>query len=55
MATGKAAKDLAKAGADAVKVGIGPGGLCTTRIMTGVGVPQLTAVAEVAGAVAGTK
>ncbi len=55
VATGKAAKDLAKAGADAVKVGIGPGGLCTTRIMTGVGVPQLTAVAEVAGAVAGTK
>lgn len=55
VATGKAAKDLIKAGVDAVKVGIGPGGLCTTRIMTGVGVPQLSAVSEVVRAVAGAK
>lgn len=55
VATGKAAMDLIKVGVDAVKVGIGPGGLCTTRIMTGVGVPQLTAVAEVAKAVADTR
>lgn len=55
VATGQAAKDLVKAGVDAIKVGIGPGGLCTTRIMTGVGVPQLTAVAEVVKAVANTK
>lgn len=55
VATGKAAKDLASAGVDAVKVGIGPGGLCTTRVMTGVGVPQLSAVMEVSRVLAGTK
>jgi len=50
IATGAAALDLVKAGADAVKVGIGPGSICTTRIVTGVGVPQLTAIANVAHA-----
>lgn len=45
MATPDAAKDLIEAGADAIKVGIGPGSMCTTRIITGCGVPQLTAVA----------
>jgi IMP dehydrogenase len=54
IATGKAAKDLVKAGADAVKVGIGPGSICTTRIIAGVGVPQLTAILEVANALQGT-
>ena len=48
IATGAAAKGLLDAGADAVKVGIGPGSICTTRIVTGVGVPQLTAIANVA-------
>ena len=47
VATGEGALALVKAGADAVKVGIGPGSICTTRIVTGVGVPQITAVAEV--------
>lgn len=47
IATAAAAKALADAGADAVKVGIGPGSICTTRIVTGVGVPQITAVANV--------
>ena len=47
IATGEAAKALAEAGADAVKVGIGPGSICTTRIVTGVGVPQITAIANV--------
>ncbi len=46
IATGKAADDLIEAGADAVKVGIGPGSICTTRIVSGVGVPQLTAIAN---------
>ncbi|HLB24704.1 MAG TPA: IMP dehydrogenase [Nitrospirota bacterium] len=46
IATGEAAKDLIEAGADAVKVGIGPGSICTTRIVAGAGVPQVTAVAE---------
>jgi IMP dehydrogenase len=46
IATGEAAKDLIEAGADAVKVGIGPGSICTTRIVAGAGVPQITAVAE---------
>jgi len=46
VATYQGAKDLAKAGADAVKVGIGPGSICTTRIVTGAGMPQITAVAE---------
>jgi len=47
IATGKAAEALIKAGADAVKVGIGPGSICTTRIVTGIGVPQLTAIMDV--------
>ncbi|MCG3203076.1 MAG: Inosine-5'-monophosphate dehydrogenase [Gammaproteobacteria bacterium] len=54
IATGEAARALAEAGADAVKVGIGPGSICTTRIVTGVGVPQITAVAAVAEALKGT-
>jgi IMP dehydrogenase len=47
IATGEAAEDLIKAGADALKVGIGPGSICTTRVVAGVGVPQLSAIAEV--------
>ena len=47
IGTAQAARDLAAAGADAVKVGIGPGSICTTRIVTGVGVPQISAVANV--------
>lgn len=54
IATGAAAKALADAGADAVKVGIGPGSICTTRIIAGVGVPQLYAVFECAKALRGT-
>jgi IMP dehydrogenase len=54
IATGEAAKALAEAGADAVKVGIGPGSICTTRIVAGVGVPQISAIANVAAALAGT-
>jgi len=54
IGTGYAAKDLAKIGVDAVKVGIGPGSICTTRIIAGVGIPQLTAVYEVARALEGT-
>ncbi|MDK4698214.1 IMP dehydrogenase [Kingella negevensis] len=54
IATAAAAKDLAAAGADAVKVGIGPGSICTTRIVAGVGVPQLTAVHNVSEALKGT-
>ncbi|MBL6900128.1 MAG: IMP dehydrogenase [SAR86 cluster bacterium] len=50
VATGEGALALVEAGADAVKVGIGPGSICTTRIVTGVGVPQVTAVAQVADA-----
>jgi len=50
IATGAAALDLVKAGADAVKVGIGPGSICTTRMVAGVGVPQITAVYDVAQA-----
>lgn len=50
IATAEAALDLAKAGADAVKVGIGPGSICTTRIVAGVGVPQISAIANVAEA-----
>jgi IMP dehydrogenase len=45
VATPKAAEDLIRAGADAIKVGIGPGSMCTTRIITGIGMPQLTAIA----------
>jgi len=54
IATGDAARALADHGADAVKVGIGPGSICTTRIVAGVGVPQITAVENVANALAGT-
>ena len=54
IATAAAAKALVDAGADAVKVGIGPGSICTTRIVAGVGVPQITAIANVAQAVART-
>lgn len=54
VATGAAAKALAEAGADGVKVGIGPGSICTTRIIAGVGVPQLYAVYECAKALKGT-
>jgi IMP dehydrogenase len=54
IATGAAAKALADHGADAVKVGIGPGSICTTRIVAGVGVPQISAVEGVANALAGT-
>jgi IMP dehydrogenase len=50
IATAAAARDLVEAGADAVKVGIGPGSICTTRIVAGVGVPQISAVANVAEA-----
>ncbi len=53
IATGDAAKSLVDAGADAVKVGIGPGSICTTRIVTGVGVPQITAVFDVAESLKG--
>lgn len=54
IATAAAAKALAEAGADGVKVGIGPGSICTTRIVAGVGVPQITAVSDVASALKGT-
>ncbi len=50
IATAKAALDLAKAGADCVKVGIGPGSICTTRIVAGVGVPQISAISEITDA-----
>ncbi|MGR7811824.1 IMP dehydrogenase [Lacinutrix undariae] len=54
IATGAAAKYLVEAGADAVKVGIGPGSICTTRVVAGVGFPQFSAVLEVAAAIKGT-
>ena len=54
IATGAAAKALAEAGADAVKVGVGPGSICTTRIIAGIGVPQLTAVMDVVEALKGS-
>lgn len=54
IATGAAAKALVEAGADGVKVGIGPGSICTTRVVAGVGVPQLSAVYDVAMALKGT-
>ncbi len=54
IATAAAALDLVDAGADAVKVGIGPGSICTTRIVAGVGVPQISAISNVAEALAGT-
>ncbi|MDR0971905.1 MAG: IMP dehydrogenase [Bacteroidales bacterium] len=53
IATADAAKELVKAGADAVKVGIGPGSICTTRIIAGIGVPQLSAIYDVAQALKG--
>lgn len=53
IATADAATALAKAGADAIKVGMGPGSICTTRIVAGIGVPQITAIADVAKALAG--
>ena len=54
VATGEAALDLAEQGADAVKVGVGPGSICTTRVVAGVGVPQLTAVINVSRALKDT-
>ena len=54
IVTGQAAKDLVKAGADAVKVGVGPGSICTTRVIAGVGYPQFSAVYEVAKAIKGS-
>ena len=54
VATADGARALVEAGADAVKVGIGPGSICTTRIISGIGVPQLTAIANVAAALRGT-
>ena len=54
IATGAAAKALADAGADAVKVGVGPGSICTTRIIAGIGMPQLTAILEAVDALKGT-
>jgi IMP dehydrogenase len=54
IATGEAAKALAKVGADAVKVGVGPGSICTTRVVAGVGLPQLSAVYEAAKALKGS-
>jgi len=54
IATGEAAKALMKAGADAIKVGVGPGSICTTRVVAGVGLPQLSAVYEAAKAIKGS-
>ena len=54
IATGEAARALVAAGADGVKVGIGPGSICTTRIVAGVGVPQISAISDVAAALEGT-
>lgn len=54
VATAEGAKALADAGADAVKVGVGPGSICTTRVVTGAGAPQLTAIMEAVGALKGT-
>lgn len=54
IATGEAAKALADAGADAVKVGIGPGSICTTRVVAGAGMPQITAITDVANQLKGT-
>ncbi|GAB4329155.1 MAG: IMP dehydrogenase [Calditrichia bacterium] len=54
IATGEAARALADAGVDAVKVGIGPGSICTTRVVTGVGVPQISAIMDVASAIQGS-
>jgi IMP dehydrogenase len=54
IATAEAARDLVKAGVDAVKVGVGPGSICTTRIVSGAGMPQITAISDCAAALAGT-
>ena len=54
IATAEAAKDLADAGVDAVKVGVGPGSICTTRVVSGAGMPQLTAIMDCAKALSGT-
>jgi IMP dehydrogenase len=54
IATAAAARDLVDAGVDAVKTGIGPGSICTTRMVAGVGIPQITAIADVAAALVGT-
>jgi IMP dehydrogenase len=54
VATGEGAKALVDAGADAVKVGVGPGSICTTRVIAGIGVPQLSAVADSANAIKGS-
>ena len=54
IATGDAARELVKAGADAVKVGVGPGSICTTRVIAGVGMPQLSAVYDVAKSIKGS-
>ena len=54
IATGEAAKALVKAGADGIKVGVGPGSICTTRIIAGVGMPQLSAVYESTKAIKGS-
>src|SRR5919204_3181571 len=54
IATADAARDLLKAGADAVKVGVGPGSICTTRVVSGAGMPQLTAIADCTAALAGS-
>ena len=54
IATGEAARALVEAGVDGIKVGIGPGSICTTRIVAGVGVPQITAIADVAKALEGS-
>ena len=54
IATGRAALDLVEAGVDGVKIGIGPGSICTTRVVTGVGVPQVKAIDDVASAIAGS-
>ena len=54
IATAEAAKDLAKAGVDAVKVGVGPGSICTTRVVSGAGMPQLTAIMDCAKVLKGT-
>lgn len=55
VATAEGARDLVKAGADAVKVGIGPGSICTTRIISGIGVPQITAIHQAAQAAQGSQ
>src|SRR5699024_11613548 len=54
IATGDAARALYEAGADAVKVGIGPGSICTTRVIAGVGMPQVSAIDDVSNALKGT-